>query len=1088
MFMERIVRIKLLWFLLGCLPMILQAQSQQVTGKVTDEKGEALIGATILVKGTSKGTTADAEGSFTIEATSTSTLVVSYVGFITQQVEVGSQTKIDIKLLVSQGGLDEVVVIGYGERRVKDLTGSIGVVSSKDLTKGFNITPELAMQGRMAGVFVSTPGGSPTARPQVLIRGVSTFGNAEPLYVIDGVPITEFGTGTDGASGSAVADIRGTINIMSLINPNDIESISVLKDASAAAIYGVRAANGVVLITTKRGKAGKPKVEFDMKTGVQNVLGTYKTLTTTEFFEFYREAYAANKDAANLYDNLRPFENATQTYNWQEEVQNKNAATRDYNVRVSGGSGTTTYYMSGGYSKQFAPVKGNDLERFSMATSIQSKISKVFEAGLTYRFTYGKANDNAFSTGIPMNFNLLATNSPFQPIYDENGVNGFAAASQATFKPNPNYDPDKLSSGPPQEIDKATILWGPNTRSNLLALHGAQPVRYDLLRNIGSAYLQFEPLNGLKFKGSLSADYYYNWRRSFQDVNSYIFTQTPGNPFAIGDGTSKGQFTERHSRNFNLVKEFSISYQKTINNHNLNVLLNAMDQKYVYDFISGSTDQMNLAGETFRVIQSSPNRYNNSSSFRDPNALQGYMGRISYNFNNRYYLDATVRRDGSSRFAPENRWGIFPSFAAAWRVSSEPFFRELKFINDLKIRAGYGVLGNQETSDYAFLSSVTTAPSYAWGSGAGNAVGNSTFGAALPDFPNRKLTWEKAITSNIGFDALLFNNHLSATVEYYNRLTDGILQSTALPASIGNQNQPITNIASVRNSGIELNLNWTQTLGTFNFSIGGNLTTVKNEVVSLFQNQPFGGEFGRIEVGKPLFYYWGYKLGGVFQTEGEVETYRAGIKDNTNGGYQQLPGDMYFVDVNGAPKEAGKLSDPNPDGIIDNNDRTFIGSQIPGYYYGINMGLDWKGFDVSLFFQGVGDVQKFNLARASGESMSAQNAPNQWATVKDRWTTSNPSTTMPRGIINDPAGNGRFSDRWIESAAFFRLRNINVGYTLPHSIWEKVGVGESMRIYLSGNNLLTLTKWTGIDPEESDRSGSVIPPVRIFTFGINATF
>lgn len=1086
--MKRILHISLLCLLTGLIPLIALAQNRQIGGKVSDEKGDALIGASVLIKGTTKGTTTDVEGNFSIDVDGTSTLVFSYVGYVTQEIEVGNQSQFDVKLALSQGGLDEVVVIGYGERRVKDLTGSIGVVSSKDLTKGFNLNPELAMQGRMAGVFVSTPGGSPTARPQVRIRGVSTFGNAEPLYVIDGVPITEFGTGTDGASGSAVADIRGTINIMALINPNDIESISVLKDASAAAIYGVRAANGVVLITTKRGKAGKPRVEFDVKTGVQNVLGTYQTLTTPEYFEFYREAFAANPDAANLYNNLKPFENSTQTYDWQQELLNKNATTRDYNVRISGGSGTTTYYLSSGYSKQFAPVKGNDLERYSMATSVQSKISRVFEAGLTYRLSYAKATDNAFSTGLPADFNSLATNVPFQPIYDENDPNGFAHASAVTFKDNPNYDPDRLSSGPPKEIDQATILWGPNTRANLLALHSSQPVRYDLLRTIGSAFLQFEPLTGLKFKGSLSADYYYNWRRSFQDINSYVYTQTPGNPFAIGDGTSKGQFTERHSRNFNLIKEFSITYQKNFGNHNLNVLLNAMDQKYVYDFMSGSTDQMNLAGENFRVIQSAPNRYNNTSSFRDPNALQGYMGRLSYNFNNRYYLDATVRRDGSSRFAPENRWGIFPSFAAAWRISSEPFFRELKFINDLKIRAGYGTLGNQETAAYAFLSSVTTAPSYAWGSGAGNAVGNATFGAALPDFPNRALTWEKATTANLGFDALLFDNHLSATLEYYNRLTDGILQSTALPASVGNQNQPITNIASVRNSGIELNLNWNQSFGALNLSIGGNLTTVKNEVVSLFQDQPFGGEFGRIEVGKPLFYYWGYKLGGIFQNAGEVDAYRGSIKDNLNGGYQQQPGDMYFVDVNGAPKEAGQLPDPNPDGIIDNNDRTFIGSQIPGFYYGFNLGLDWKGFDVSIFFQGVGDVQKFNSARASGEGMAAQNGPNQWASIKERWTPSNPSTTLPRGIINDPAGNGRFSERWIESAAFLRLRNLNVGYTLPKSIWEKIGVGESMRIYFSGNNLLTLTKWTGIDPEESDRSGSIIPPVRIFTFGINATF
>jgi TonB-linked SusC/RagA family outer membrane protein len=1080
------LRTAVLVFLLT-LPALTFAQ-RTVTGKVTDDKGDALPGASVIVKGTQKGTNTNATGEFSLDADDRSTLVFSFVGYVTQEMRVGNRARADVQLAASPGSLDEVVVIGYGERRVKDLTGSVGQVTAKDLTKGFNVNPELAMQGRMAGVLVSTPGGSPTARPQVRIRGIGTFGNAEPLYVIDGIPITEFGSGTDEASASATKDIRGTVNIMSLINPNDIESISVLKDASAAAIYGVRAANGVILITTKRGRTGRPRVEFDMKTGVQNVLGTFKTLTTPQYFQLYKEAFAANKDATKQYDLLKPFENVLQTYDWQDAVLNKNASTQDYSVRVSGGNGATSYYVSGGYTKQFAPVKFNDLERYSMATNVQSKISKVFDVGLTYRLSYAKTNDGAFSTGLPTDFGSLATNSPFQQIYDPSDPYGYARVSTVTFKDNKAYDPDKLSSGPPREIDQVTLLWGPGSRHNTLALQQLEPVRYDLIRNIGTAYLQVEPVAGLRFKGTISVDYYSNWRRSFQDINFYTYVQTPGNPYAIGDGTSKGQFQERFSRNFNLIKEFSINYQKNFGSHKVDVLLNAMDQQYTYDFMSGGTDQMSLAGETFRVIQNSPNRYNNTSSFRNPSALQGYMARVSYNYSNRYYLDATVRRDGSSRFAPEYRWGIFPSFAAAWRISSEPFMKNIKFINDLKIRAGYGSLGNQETGAYAFLSSVSTAPSYAFGSGAGNAVGNATFGATLPDFPNRQLTWEKATTTNFGFDGLFFDSRLSATVEYYDRLTDGILQSTALPASVGNLNQPTTNIASVRNNGIELNLNWNQRLGDLNLTVGGNLTTVKNRVVSLFQDQPFGGETGRIEVGKPLFYYWGYKVGGIFQSSAEVDAYRAKVQDKINGGYAQQPGDIYFQDVNSSPAGAGQQPAPGGDGLIDVNDRTYIGSQIPGYYYGFNAGADWKGFDISLFFQGVGDVMKFNPARANGEGMAAQNGPGQWASTLNRWTSTNPSTTMPRAVINDPAANTRFSSRWIESAAFLRLRNINIGYSLPKSLLTKIGVGESVRLYFTGNNVFTLTKWSGVDPEEINRDGSVIPPTRIYTIGINATF
>jgi TonB-dependent starch-binding outer membrane protein SusC len=1066
------------------------AQNIKISGKITGDNGAPLPGATVLVKGTSDGTVADADGLYQLSADRNSILVFSFVGFDNQEINLNGRSTLDVQMNTNSA-LDEVIVIGYGQRKLKDVTGSVASIGAKDISKTITLSPELTMQGRIAGVFVSTPGGSPTARPQVRIRGVSTFGDANPLYVVDGVPLYEQYSGLDGVAGNRQADIRGTVNILSLINPNDIESISVLKDASAAAVYGVRAANGVILITTKKGQIGKPKVELSASTGFQNAIGRFDVLNTQDYVSFYRDAFANNPDALKL-DSYKSLDTVPtgKFYDWQKYGLNKNALIRDISARVSGGNESTTYYISAGYAYQDATFKGNDLARYSIATNITTKISKFVSTGFTYRFTYGKANDAAFSTGQPYNAQVLASNAPWQPILDPNDPFGYAPVARVTFKNNANYDPDKLSSGPPKEIDKTTLLWGPNTRSNQFASQELNPVTYDFYRNLGTAFLQLTPLPGLSVKGTLSADLTYNWRRGFNDIRTYVYNQTPGNPYAVGDGTSDGEINERHSRNVNYVKEVSVEYAKNFGQHKLNVLLNRMDQTLQYHYITAGTTQTNFADGQFRTVQEGPNRWSSAGAYRDQYALVGYLGRVSYNYASKYYLDATVRRDGSSRFAPENRWGVFPSVAAAWRISAEKFLKKAKFIDDLKIRVGYGQLGNQEVRAFAYLSGVSFLPAYAWGSGNGNAIGNFGNAAFLPDFPNRNLTWEKAITYNAGFDGSFFKNRLTATIEYYNRLTDGILQSASLPANVGNYNQPVFNIASVRNSGVEFQLGWNQTLGKdFSFGVSGNLTTVQNRVEKLFRDEPFGGEYGRVEIGKPLFYLWGFKTGGIYQTQQEADANNAKVEDKINGGFKSKPGDVYFQDVAGDPKESGANADPNPDGKINQYDRTYLGKTVPGYYYGFNFTLNWKGFDAGIFFQGVGDVQQVNSSKIILEGMSYPNLPNQSVRVKDRWTEGNPSTTIPRAVINDPNGNNRFSNRWVENAGFLRLRNLNVGYTLNSNQLKSMGAfAQSIRFWAMGSNLLTLTQWTGIDPEQTNRDGQIVPPTRAFTFGINVTF
>jgi TonB-linked SusC/RagA family outer membrane protein len=653
-------------------PWVLAQDNVTVTGKVISQENNAgLPGVNVVVKGTTTGTTTNADGNYTIAAPANSTLVFSFIGYINEEVAVGNRSTININLAPDIKSLSEVVVIGYGERERKDLTGSISTVSSAEIEKSVAIQPELALQGRAAGVFVSTPGGNPNARPQVRIRGVGTFNFADPLYVVDGVPITEFGsTNISGVE----ADLRGNVNILSLINPADIESISVLKDAAAAAVYGVRASNGVVLITTKKGKQGKPRVEVTASRGIQNLRKTYDMLNVQQFTQLYQEAAEnANQDPQAVFDptNANYLGNSP-TYDWQTPLINRDALLEDYSAKMSGGSEATTYYVSGGYSKTESPLISNNLKRYSLAINVNSKINKYLSAGITYRLGYIDAVDNTFG-----DLGYTSRASPWQPIYDPNSYAGYAPSISQKFKANPDYNPLDQNGGDPFTTDgDPTLLWGPQTRSNVFAQQALRHTKYYVLRNLGTSFVQVEPLPGLRFKGTLSIDWFYNRRNDFTDFNAYLFSQTPGNPYNGNDGTAAGSYGERHSRNLNMVKEFSINYGRAFGNHNIDVLLNAMDQEYGFQLISGSSPVPSSDPRTWG-IGSPYRRYVGSGTWRERSTLQGYLARVSYNFNDKYYLDATVRRDGSSRFAPGYKWGTFPGFqrpgGSARRTSCKTF-------------------------------------------------------------------------------------------------------------------------------------------------------------------------------------------------------------------------------------------------------------------------------------------------------------------------------------------------------------------------------------------------------------------------------
>ena len=1049
-----------------------------ITGRVTDESSEPLPGVNILLKGTTTGTITDVDGNYRLTVPDdAATLVFSSVGYETEEINIGNQTVIDIQLTPDVQALSEIVVIGYGEREKKDLTGAISNVGSEDIEKAPAMTPELALQGKVTGVRIFNRSGAPNARPQIRIRGVGTLNNANPLYVVDGMLIEEFGDGTEDASGSRTADLRGNVNLWTLIDPDDIESISVLKDASAAAIYGSRAANGVILITTKKGKAGRTKVDFNMHYGIQNI-PTYDLLNVSQYTGLYQEAYNNNPnseplpgvfhpDSANALGIGNRYLGNSSLVDWQRPLLNKNAVNQDYNVRVHGGTENTTFYVSAGYQNQESTFIQNQLERYSLATNIDSKIGQYIKVGLTYRLSYGESLDNTQGT-----LDNAVSAPPWQPIVDPSNKWGFAPTSSF-------YDADGLYPIDNNGTFVPRLLYGPETETNIYGFQRTQLTEYTLLRNIGKAFLEIEPLSGLKIRGTLSADWTYNRRNSYNHIENYLFSITPGDPAQVGDGNSLGGYGERHSRNINIQKDLMVNYIKSFGNHGIDLLFNATDQRFEWEGISGSTEQLNTE-DLDRVGVGGPNEYVRSFTDRARRQWIGYVGRLSYNYDSRYYLDVSVRRDASSGFAEEYRWGTFPAFSAAWRVSSEPFMETIPFINDLKIRGGWGKAGNDDVADFAYLSLVSTTPDYSFGSGPGNGIGTILFGARLPNFPIRDLTWEVATSSNIGFDGVFFNNHLNLTVDFYKRLVTDILQTSQLPRSVGNEVDPTLNIASVKNTGIEITAGYNGSIGNFQYNVSGNISTVRNRVVEVFNNQPFGGEFGRIEEGFPLSYLWMWQMGGIFQTQAEVDQWQQQFEDTQ--AESQSPGDIYFEDVHGDATEDEPFYSKTPDGVVNLSDRTYVGKTIPGFTYGLNLGASFKGFDANISFYGEGDVQKYNSARAKGESMSSTGI-NQWTTVLNRWTEVNPSTSMPRAVRNDPAGNNRSSNRFVEDADFFRLNVWQLGYSLPKNALDALGFVERLRMYVGGQNNFTITGWSGLDPINDN-----FPLPRTFLVGVDATF
>lgn len=1081
------------------IPIKINREEIVVTGKVVDDQGVAVPGATVMIEGTSTGTATDADGNYSIQVEEGAVLLISFIGYQTQRVMVGNSTVLNVTLREDSTALEEVVVIGFGERKKKDLTGSISTVDAEAIGRITTASPQFALQGNATGVRVINASGNPNDAPQIFVRGIGTWnGDSQPLYVVDGQIFEPPRAGNEdviGASGLVTPP-----NIFNSLNANDIESISVLKDASAAAIYGSRAANGVVLITTKRGKSGRPVIEVDTRTGFQN-MPTLPMLNTQQYVDVTREMYNNNinpditiennlygrnevNDAIRLtsfnpqFDPESPYYISNRaTYNWQDDLIKRNAINQAYDVKVSGASDRVDYYVSAGLFDQHGMINSNTLRRYTGAINLNVTATDWLKLGINYKYT-SQSSENYGGDVLD-----LAVTPPWQPIYDPNHPTGYA----------PVLDPFRFG-----DTWQTIRLYGQGTRNNVAALADINTSFMDIDRNLGQFYVELTPLRGLTLRGSLNLDY---TQQDRWGVNPYSITnyfQAAGlDPRAVNPNApnSLGSMSHRINNISNYQSDFMATYNTVISEvHNFSVTAGVQDQRHRRENFELSTQNLTNLQENPKYTGFSGDLQNNNGFYGwDQRFWFGTVGRASYHYDSKYYLDLSYRRDASNGFDNQYRWGDFYSVSGAWRISSEDFF-DLPFIDDLKIRGGWGEAGNDQAAvgRYAFLSRVNTGSStYRWGSGNGNAIGNLSLGAVVGDFPNPSLSWEVSTTTNVGFDALFLRNRFNLTVEWYSRVTSGILQTVDLPHSVGTNN-PLFNIGEMQNRGVDMMLGYNERIGAVRFNLSGNISFVRNEVTKLYQGQPFlisglhrahPDNVIRIEEGRSIGTLWGYKMGGIFQTQDEINAYFSEYTDNniSNVNFVQ-PGDAYFLDVQGNPTDDEPFYSKTPDGRINEFDRTAIGNSIPGFTYGINGSLGWKGFDLSFSFYGEGDVEKVNSARRRLESMSG--ATNQMATVVNRWTPESPSWDMPRAVMGDPAGNNRLSDRWVESAAFFRLNNWQIGYTIPPTVLAKLNNTVSqLRMYVGGQNNLYLHRWRAIDPVNDS-----FPLARAISFGINARF
>ncbi len=1023
-FMKRRLLLSILTMMLAVGPLF--AQNRAVTGKVSAaEDGSPLPGVTVQLKGSNTGTQTDFEGKFSLNVpASGGTLVLRFVGFKTQEVEVGNQSSLDVKMVNDEKLLSEVVVVGYGTQTRQELTGAVTSVMGKELKSLPLLGVDQALQGRAAGVMVTQNSGTPGGGIAVRVRGAGSItGSNEPLYVVDGVPI-------NAGSYSRVGVGNQQTNAIADLNPSEIESMEVLKDGAAAAIYGSRATNGVVLITTKRGKQGRTNVDLGFYTGTQQVWRQIGLVTGPQYVEALQEG-VRNRFGANIIPSqlgLVGLDNRPDTYpttKWTDEIF-QTAPISQYDLSISGGNEKTRFRVSGTFFDQKGIIIGSDFKRINSRINLDHQISNKVKVGLSLGLTRSLQNR----------------------IQNDNNIFGVLSTAVLLGSHIPAFNPD------------GTYARDPNASvDNPLAVSREPLISAVTNRMLGNTYVEYEILKGLTFKSSLGLDFI-----AFRDRTFFPTTTNSG------AGTN-GSGTEVYTQEINWLSESTLNYSKSFGKHSINALLGATYQESVYESILANATV--FPGNSIRRLSAGAVK-NDASSSGTSWGIISYLSRLNYAFAGKYLLSATLRYDGSSRFAETRRWGYFPSVSAGWRISEEKFMDGLDFISDLKLRASWGQTGNQDFGNFAYLGLYGSGSNYL-----------QRGGIAPSQLANPSLTWERAVTTNFGIDLGFLDDRFTLSAEYFIKDTRELLLGRQLPLTSGFGN--ITeNIGSMRNSGIELTLNTTNINSKdFKWTSSFNISFIKNEVTALFNDQPFASGFANwVAVGQPLGAFRGFRVDRIFQTQEEINQLNATARQNFGPAavYQSAltaPGDIKFVDLNN-------------DGRITGDDQEILGSAQPKYFGGFTNTFTFKGFDLMVFFQFMQGNKIYNNTRAFSEGMNS--VFGQTDGILNRWTPQNTNTDVPRAVWADPNNNRRSSDRFLEDGSFTRLKNLSFGYTFPSSLLDKTKIVRSLRLYVSGQNLLTFTNYKGLDPEVNTFSGSntslgtdflTFPQARTVTFGVN---
>ncbi|MCG8308548.1 MAG: TonB-dependent receptor [Cytophagales bacterium] len=1013
-------------------PIEIIIQGITITGKVTSaEDSEGLPGVNVVVKGTSQGTVTDVEGNFKLEVPDeNSILVFSSVGYVQEEVAVGTRTVINMSMVPDITALDEIVVVGYGSQKKADLTGSVSNVPVEDLESRAITSLSAGLSGLAPGVHVMQGSGGRIGSDNAVIRirGVGTLNNANPLVLVDGVASS-----------------------MNDIDPNDIANISILKDAASAAIYGSRAANGVILITTKTGTQGTPSISYNGYAGWQQA--TKKEEYVSDFATWMELANEnrTNGGGAPLFTQAEIDEwrnsNDPLTHpnvDWYDLQTGGKAFLQSHTLAVSGGTEKTTYRFSLGYLDQDGLQKPNNQKRYSARAYIDTEIAKGFKLGtnLFYRWTNLNPTVNT-SNGTGVDFNLVPA---IPDIKSPDGRWGGSQHSSLGIVTSPYWN---------------VSLREQNNRSQRL---------------LGSIFADWEIIKGLRFKTTLSLNSNTSLNRSFQKT---------GENWNFREGTIdrevvRNSGSSTHNQNYLITNFYTLEYEKSFGDHNLKALGGYQYEIYRSDRVSASV--RDFPSNSLQVLDAGlnePGVGGNASEW----TLMSYFGRLNYAFKDKYLFEANVRRDGSSRFREGKKWGTFPSFSVGWRISEEAFLRNVSFLSDLKIRGSWGQLGNQQIgsasnpNNYPYQPTYDVNQNYSFG-------GTVVSGIAQTRLTNQDITWETTTTTNIALDAGLFDNRLELTFEYFNRETDGILEELPIPQFLGDKDEPTVNLAEVVNKGWEASISYRGKIGNdIEFGAGAHITQLENEVTKYFGETVRSGGTFIIQEGYPIRSIYGFEALGIFQSQEEIDD--PGTPTHPGA---VAPGDIRYKDQLTEDTDGDGIPDAG-DGQIDSNDRTVIGNTIPKYLLGGNLNVQYKNFDLGIILQGVLDVDTYagnNFAFQAFNQNDRGLLSKQWL---NRWTPENP-TNWPR-LVESSAydGNRDRSSFWVDDISYIRLKNIQLGYTIPSNTLNKYGI-EKIRIYASSDNLLTFTNWKwNYDPERTQTATLPgLPNLTTFVFGLNVQF